>query len=1112
MRQSRVVLPRRPRGRGLPGLPRARLPLIPALLAVAWLVVAVVRIEQLSRPGATTEDLAQLWAVGTLTVLALLYLLYDAIRRRTTAMRTLDNAYRSINRLERITDIRLSDLQTDELLATLIERVTEGLEADAGLLLLTTHDDALEVRATCGIANQIQPGLRLTKGVGLAGRVAAQREAIAVSDLSADTFAVQPLRDLLASAAGAPLIADGQIRGVLIIASTNPRTYDDEDIKLLQLAADRSARAIEANRLRDAERRLHLGTEHARRHLRLIVDASRIFMEAVNDYEAGLVRLVELASRDFAGFGAVYLAEGGESLGLLVAQHPLGGESVRAFRSLPPEAHAPVREAMATGRSRLAKEPGGDLFGRALNAMGVTSYIVVPITVRGLAFGAFVFGTTADMRGFRPSDQSAAEELGRRAALAVEASLLYRDAHESAELAESYASRLRNLLNAWLSISVALERPDGLQIAADGARRVLSGTQAHLWLAGAVTTADTTGAAPPNAATWAWLRELGRPIRGDMLDLPQMPVDVAAALGPGGAGAGWISAPLRDPGARIDGLLLVTGTTPFTAEDESLLLLLAQMIAAALANSQLHRVTRESEARLSALIDSSPVAIVDLALDTSIRSWNPAAARTFDWPADQSSGWAAAFEPRMAEWVRTLASEAVADGSPAQLECEFTRDDGREKALVLAVSPVHDQHGAVTGLLLVADDETERRQLAQQFQEAQRLDAVGRMAGGVAHDFNNLLTVILGYADGLLRRMDEGDPQRERIAAISRAGHRGAALTKQLLAVSRRQVIAPIVLRPLDVFNEMAGMVGRLIGEDIRVHVSPCDDERPIRIDKAQFEQVLLNLAANARDAMPEGGDLYLEVVKPPHRDLVAIRVRDTGTGMDEETLAHCLEPFYTTKDRGEGTGLGMAAVYGIVTQSGGEVVVQSRVGEGTAVTLVLPAVDAPLDYAPAVELPTPASTTATQSGTILLVEDESELRSMVRRLLRERGYVVLQASSAKHALAMLDEYDGPVDLMVTDVVMPGMKGPELARRVALERNVPVLFVSGYAEELADMPEDFDSPTSFLAKPFTPEQLLDAVYKMIAVGRSRSTIADPGPSSASDSQSPARAEADTHLP
>ncbi len=1067
------MLPRSPRGRDFPGRALgSRLGLIPALLAITWLVAAFARFEQLSRGHGDKGGVAQFWSVATLTLLALLYLLYAGIRRGTTTRRLVDDAFRRVSRLEQITDVRLSELPTDELLSTLIGRICDGLGADAGLLMLTAADgQTLEVRATCGIAADVPIGYRIAPGVGLAGRVAHRRTAMVVEDLSTDTFAVHPIRDLLASAAGAPLLTEGRVAGVLIIATTASHPYDDDDIKLLQLAADRCARSIEARRLREAEHRLNLGTEHARRHLRLLVDASRILQETVTDYEVGLVRLVELASRDFAGFGAVYLAEGGEDLSLLVAQHPdPAAESVQAFRSLPGEAFGPVREAMATGRSRLAKEAGGDLFGRALSAMGVSSYVVVPITVRGLSFGAFVFGTTGDMRGFRPSDQSAAEELGRRAALAVEASLLYREAHDSAELAESYSTRLRNLLNAWLSISVALERPDGLRIAADGARRVLDGAQAHLWIDGMIVTAVPEGRDAPGEDFWETVRAIGAPAREN----------------------DWISAPLRDPSARVDGVMLVTGKS-FDAEDESLLLLLAQMIAAALANASLHRATRENEARLSALIDSSPVAIVDLSLDTSIRAWNPAAARLFDWPADSTSGWVAAFGSPMAEWVSTLASEAVADGAPAQMECEYTREDGQNKALVLAVSPVHDQFDAVTGLLLVADDETERRQLTRQFHDAQRLETVGRMAGGVAHDFNNLLTVILGYADGMLRRMPEGDPQRERIAAISRAGHRGAALTRQLLAVSRRQVVAPIVLRPVDVFNELSGMVGRLIGEDIHVHVPPSSDDRPIRIDKGQFEQCVLNLAANARDAMKGGGDLYLEVVPSPDPLSVAVQVRDTGTGMDEDTLAHCLEPFYTTKDRGEGTGLGMAAVYGIVTQSGGDMIVRSTVGGGTTVTLLLPAVDAPLDYAPAVELPTPESAPTKQSGTILLVEDEAELRSMVRRMLRERGYVVLQASSGAQAIAMLQEYDGPLDLVITDVVMPGMKGPELARRVALERDVPVLFVSGYAEELVDMPE-LSAPTSFLAKPFTPEQLLDFVHKMMAVSRTRGPAPNPAPS------------------
>jgi len=278
------VLPRRPRGRSFPGRAlRSRLRLIPALLAITWLVVAFVRIEQLRHHHSNTSNLAQFWSIATLTVLALLYLSYASIRRGATTRRIIDDAYRSVSRLEQITDVALSDLPTDELLSTLIQRVCDGLGADAGMLMLSADDGGLAVRATCGLARQVPDGYRVAPRVGLAGRVAHRRTAMAIDDLSSATFAVHPIRDLLASAAGAPLLVDGRVSGVLVIASTTPLTYDDEDIKLLQLAADRSARAIESHRLREAERRLNLGTEHARRHLRLLVDESRILQETVAD-------------------------------------------------------------------------------------------------------------------------------------------------------------------------------------------------------------------------------------------------------------------------------------------------------------------------------------------------------------------------------------------------------------------------------------------------------------------------------------------------------------------------------------------------------------------------------------------------------------------------------------------------------------------------------------------------------------------------------------------------------------------------------------------------------------------------------------------------------------
>jgi two-component system cell cycle sensor histidine kinase/response regulator CckA len=1070
-----------------------RLQIIPVLIAITWIVVAAIRIDQLIHSNQTTSDVAQLWAVVSLTALAAIYLGWQQLNNRAARNRELTRALQAVSRLERITDVDLAELPTDELLEQLVERVRDALSADAAVLMMPAGDRELAIRAVAGLeVTEEMLSHRVQLGAGLAGQVAVRKAPVAMSDLSMLDPKVSPLRSLFASAAAAPLLINGEVTGVLVIANSQPTRYHDDEVRLLALAAQRCAHVAEAARLRDAEYRLNLGAEHARRHLGLLVDASRIFMESVSDFETGLVRLVELAVRDFAGFGAVYLAQGHEGLKLLVAQHNLVGPNaeLHAFRDLQASSLGAVRRLMASGKSLLVKtlDPTAhedqDPVRDRLHALGVTSYVMAPIQVRGLAYGALIFGTVGKMRGFRPSDQGATEELARRAALAIEASLLYREAHESADLAESRAERLARLLEVWLSISTALDKPDGLEVAAAGARRVLDARRGYVAFAssvydGGAIHADSKAAPVLPESLWPYLCDFHQAVRDTAPDLPPMPADAAAAL----AGLHWLAAPLRpSQGGDAGCVLVVTDGLGFTPEDESLLVLLSQMIGTSLTNAQLHAMTRENEARLTALIESSPVAIVDLALDGGVRSWNAAAATLFDWPADAASGWHAAFDQPMAGWIKGLVEEAK-DGAVAHFECSYQREDGAEKALVLSVSPVPDQHGGVPGMLLVANDETERRQLARQFQEAQRLEAVGRMAGAVAHDFNNLLTIIIGYADSLLRRMDEHDPQRERIATIARAGNRGAALTRQLLAVSRRQVIAPIVLRPVDVLIEVESLITRLVGEDVTVRVQRDGDTRPIRVDKNQFEQAILNLAANARDAMREGGELTFDVVTAPDPSYVAIRVIDNGVGMDDETLAHCLEPFYTTKDRGEGTGLGLAAVYGIITQGGGDVSIASRVGQGTTVSLLMPAVDAPLDYSPTQELPTPHSESRVNSGYILLIEDEHEVRSLVRRMLRERGYTVLQAPSAQHALALLNEYDGPLDLMITDVVMPGMKGPELARRVALERRLPVLFISGYAEELVDMPPDFEAPTAFLAKPFSPDQLVDAVRKLIAVDR-----------------------------
>jgi PAS domain S-box-containing protein len=397
----------------------------------------------------------------------------------------------------------------------------------------------------------------------------------------------------------------------------------------------------------------------------------------------------------------------------------------------------------------------------------------------------------------------------------------------------------------------------------------------------------------------------------------------------------------------------------------------------------------------------------------------------------------------------------------------------------------------------VAIDITERRRMEEalrkteeQYRQAQKMEAVGQLAGGVAHDFNNLLTIISGYSDLLLGRLPANDPMRELINQIKGAGDRAASLTRQLLAFSRKQVLEPKVLDLNAVVADTEKMLGRLIGEDI--HLTAVLDEalRPVKVDPGQIEQVIINLVVNARDAMPQGGQLTIETrnvelddvyaqahpeVKPGRYSMVA--VSDTGCGMTPEVKARVFEPFFTTKGPGKGTGLGLATVYGIVNQSGGYIYVYSELGRGTSFKVYLPAVeDATLTGKSSSGL----STMPHGTETILLVEDEDGVRALTRHVLQTCGYTVLEASGGRQAVRLCEEHQGPVHLLVSDVVMPDLGGRQLSEHLtALRPNMRVLFLSGYTDDAVVRHGILQAETAFLQKPYTPAGLALKVRKVL---------------------------------
>jgi PAS domain S-box-containing protein len=376
-------------------------------------------------------------------------------------------------------------------------------------------------------------------------------------------------------------------------------------------------------------------------------------------------------------------------------------------------------------------------------------------------------------------------------------------------------------------------------------------------------------------------------------------------------------------------------------------------------------------------------------------------------------------------------------------------------------------------------DITDRKRLEEQILQSQKLESLGRLAGGIAHDFNNLLMVISGYSDLLLNNLDKRDTLERGLGEIRRAGERGAELTQQLLAFSRKQVTQPRALDLNALVRESQGMLQRVIGEDIELEISLDPAAWTIKADRGQMHQVLMNLVVNGRQAMPDGGVLVIQTSNEsfgePPVDHLRLRVRDTGVGMDERTRQHVFEPFFTTKSAGKGTGLGLATVFGIVTQAGGQITVNSEVDRGTTFNLYFPRMAGPAATEAAITVNQPR---AQQAGTLLVVEDQEEVRDLACMILRDRGFEVLEAADGDEALSVARRYPGPIRLMLTDVIMPGMNGKELAARMAPVRpDTRVIYMSGYTDRIA-----LDEGAILLEKPFTADRLMAMVKDALGPG------------------------------
>jgi two-component system cell cycle sensor histidine kinase/response regulator CckA len=508
---------------------------------------------------------------------------------------------------------------------------------------------------------------------------------------------------------------------------------------------------------------------------------------------------------------------------------------------------------------------------------------------------------------------------------------------------------------------------------------------------------------------------------------------------------------------------------------------------------QAEEALRQANDRLQVIIQSSPLAILSLDARGIVRMWNPAAERVFGWTAEEVTGQPLPNVPEGKEdEFGDLLRRVLQGESLTGVELVRRRKDGTVVTVNLFAAPLHEADGRITGILGLVEDVTSVKRLEQQFLQAQKMEAIGQLAGGVAHDFNNLLTVVLGSSDLLLDTLASDDPGREDAEEIRKAALRAADLTRQLLAFSSQQVLAPRVLRLNEVVANMDRLLQRSIGDDVELRTVLAHDLGAVRADPGQLEHVILNLAVNARDAMPKGGKLTIETANvaldagyaQAHAMVVPgayvmLAVSDTGTGMDRATQARVFEPFFTTKGKGKGTGLGLATAYGIVKQSGGYIWVYSEPGRGTTFKIFLPRIDAPVERVS----PEPVITASLRgSETILLVEDQDEVRGLIHKMLVARGYQVLVAPSGPEAVGLgtAQPRERIIDLLVTDVVMPGMTGREVGQLLARAHpRMRVLYLSGYTDESIAHHGMLEPGIAFLQKPFTGEALARKVREVL---------------------------------
>jgi two-component system cell cycle sensor histidine kinase/response regulator CckA len=804
---------------------------------------------------------------------------------------------------------------------------------------------------------------------------------------------------------------------------------------------------------------------------------------SVGDYSARLNNLIDLAVSDFGDWCAIDLVEADGSIrrfdvlerGCQRSHLGQGDEQCcsASLRQRVPELAGIVARVAASGLSELWP---------AHSESGLVQCVVIGLRVNDRTFAAVTFAVEASRPGFGTYEIAAAEQVVASVGYAIEHLVSKRDTREAVRRSQRIASQLHQLIAASITVASLRNEEELLARLADSTRGVFDAEIA-------VVTFETGTLAP--------LRGIARRNKAPVCESPSEANSTAIypSLRTGAASPwsenDWLVAPIlerRDSSRGVVAFRRESGSE-FGLEDKEVLTLLAQRAASALGAAELSRTIQSSEARLRVLVETAPVGIVEVGLDGSVRWWNRRASRILGWPENDES--TEALEPTFPEgalgglrelWNEVLRGDPVSGRDLDEVDIGTRRRELTASATLLPPSEQSEQ-----SILTLIDDVTDSRELKAELRHAHTMEVRGQVASRIAHDFNNLLTLISGYAEILARDLQDNERDAQMVRDIQATASRASLLTTQLQSIGRTKAPEPVVFDPAVVIQSNAEVIERILGGDIGVRWALDEHAGNVRVDADQFEQMILNLSINSRDAMPTGGDLSIAVTRASLEspealglgviagEYLMLSISDTGVGMDEATRKRCFEPLFTTKGPLKGTGMGLAAARRLVEESGGAIWCVSEVAEGTTFQIVLPVVDEPAEeVASAVEPIRPQGT-----ATVLLAEDDEDLRRLMSQVLRRNGFQVLEADSGERAEAIFADAGVRIDLLLSDVIMAEMTGRELSSKLqARNPSLRVLLVSG-TEDSSVVSDLMPGTCDFLAKPFRPSELIDKVHGLL---------------------------------